>query len=156
MKCGLAAFLLLLTESESLAAGGWAMLQLIVAAVGFDKSEYEQGTLETINESNEERFWKCWLLWRKTAILPEAEKAEYLQWAESLVTKRLNGIMEGNHRKYYGECAAYIAALGEAKESAGEKNGKQNTMSKYMEAYSRRSAFREELRRYGMRDSRKK
>ena len=64
--------------------------------------------------------------------------------------------MEGNHRKYYGECAAYIAALGEARESAGQRTGKQDIMVKYMELYSRRSAFREALKGYGMQDSRKK
>lgn len=156
MKCGLAAFLLLLTESVELAAGGREMLRQVVAAVGFDKAEYEKGTLSTIEESNEAWFWKCWLHWKKTVLLSEEEREELLQWSEGLVTRRVNGIMEGNHRKYYWECAAYIAALGEAEESGGEQNGKQRAMEQYMELYPRRSAFREELRRYGMRDSRKK
>ena len=33
--------------------------------------------------------------------------------------------MEASRRNYYGECAAYIAAIGEVKELSGEKGGKQ-------------------------------
>ena len=170
MKCGLAAFLLLLTEDGSLPQdaarqggelktmkpGAREMLRRIVAAVGFDKSEYEKGTLRFIEESNEGWFLTCWNRWKRTVPLSREQREALLGWAESLVTKRVQGIMEGNHRNYYGECAAYIAALGEARESGGEPNGKQATMAKYMEAYNRRSAFRQVMRGYGMQDTRKK
>lgn len=170
MKCGLAAFLLLLTEDGSLPQdaaqqggkpktmkpGTREMLRRIVAAVGFDKSEYEKGTLRLIEESNEGWFLTCWNRWKRTVPLSQEQREALLGWAEDLVTKRVQGIMEGNHRNYYGECAAYIAALGEARESGGEPNGKQATMAKYMEAYNRRSAFRQEMRGYGMRDAGKK
>lgn len=170
MKCGLAAFLLLLTEDGSLPQdaaqqggelktmkpGAREMLRRIVAAVGFDKSEYEKGTLRLIEESNEGWFLTCWNRWKRTVPLSREQREALLGWAEGLVTKRVQGIMEGNHRNYYGECAAYIAALGEAREAGGEPNGKQATMAKYMEAYNRRSAFRQEMRGYGMQDTRKK
>lgn len=160
MKCGLAAFLLLLTEDGSLPdamlQGNGEMLRKVVAAVGFDKAEYEKGILRVIDGSNEDWFRACWLRWKKTVPLSHEKREALLQWAESLIAKRVEGIMEGNHRNYYGECAAYIAALGEARESGGEQNGKQATMVKYMELYTRRSAFRGEMQRYGMRDNRKK
>lgn len=170
MKCGLAAFLLLLTEDGSLPQdaaqqggelktmkpGAREMLRRIVAAVGFDKSEYEKGTLRLIEESNEGWFLTCWNHWKRTVPLSREQREALLEWAEGLVTKRVQGIMEGNHRNYYGECAAYIAALGEAREAGGEPNGKQAIMAKYMEAYNRRSAFRQEMRGYGMQDTRKK
>lgn len=170
MKCGLAAFLLLLTEDGSLPQdaarqggelktmkpGAGEMLRRIVAAVGFDKSEYEKGTLRLIEESNEGWFLTCWNHWKRTVPLSREQREALLGWAEGLVTKRVQGIMEGNHRNYYGECAAYIAALGEAREAGGEPNGKQATMAKYMEAYNRRSAFRQVMRGYGMQDARKK
>ena len=170
MKCGLAAFLLLLTEDGSLPQdaaqqggelktmkpGAREMLRRIVAAAGFDKSEYEKGTLRLIEESNEGWFLTCWNHWKRTVPLSREQREALLGWAESLVTKRVQGIMEGNHRNYYGECAAYIAALGEAREAGGEPNGKQATMAKYMEAYNRRSSFRQVMRGYGMQDARKK
>lgn len=171
MKCGLAAFLLLLLtedgslpqdaarqggELKTMKPGAREMLRRIVAAVGFDKSEYEKGTLRLIEESNEGWFLTCWNRWKRTVPLSREQREALLEWAEGLVTKRVQGIMEGNHRNYYGECAAYIAALGEARESGGEPNGKQATMAKYMEAYNRRSAFRQVMRGYGMQDTRKK
>lgn len=170
MKCGLAAFLLLLTEDGSLPPdaaqqggklktmrpGTREMIRKIVTAVGFDKSEYEKGTLMLIEEGNEEWFLTCWLRWKRTVPLSQEQRESLFRWAEDLVAKRVQGIMEGNHRNYYGECAAYIAALGEARESGGEPGGKQATMAKYMDAYSRRSAFRQEMLGYGMRDNRKK
>ena len=169
MKCGLAAFLLLTEdgslpqdapqqggELKTMKPGAREMLRRIVAAVGFDKSEYEKGTLRFIEESNEGWFLTCWNHWKRTVPLSREQREALLGWAESLVTKRVQGIMEGNHRNYYGECAAYIAALGEAREAGGEPNGKQATMAKYMEAYNRRSAFRQVMRGYGMQDTRKK
>ena len=156
MKCGLAAFLLLLTEGTDLQQGNREMIRQLAMAADFEKSEYEKGTLRVIGQSNEEWFRECWNCWKRTVSLSSEEKEALFQWVEELITKRVKGIMDGNHRKYYGECAAYIAALGEARESAGRQNGKQETMVKYMELYSRRSAFREEMWGYGMRDSRKK
>lgn len=156
MKCGLAAFLLLLTEGTDLQQGNREMIRQLAMAADFEKSEYEKGTLRVIGQSNEEWFRECWNCWKRTVSLSSEEKEALFQWVEELITKRVKGIMEGNHRKYYGECAAYIAALGEARESADQQNGKQETMVKYMELYSRRSAFREEMWGYGMRDSRKK
>ena len=82
--------------------------------------------------------------------ITEEEKLEYLKWAGRLVARRVEGIMDGNHRNYYGECAAYVAALGEVKESRGEVNGKQKALLEYKGLYSRRSAFHRELRAMGM------
>lgn len=73
-----------------------------------------------------------------------------------LLEKRTAGIMDANRRNYYGECAAYIAALGEVLESMGDMNAKQRLMTSYKDKYSRRSAFREELRRYGWIDKKRK
>ena len=53
--------------------------------------------------------------------------------------------MDANRRNYYGECAAYIAALGEVRESMGETGAKQRLMTSYKDTYPRRSAFREEV-----------
>lgn len=156
MKCGMAAFLLLLTERDTLSLGGREMCHMIVSSTGFNKEDYEKGILETITDSSEEWFWKCLCRWKESVSLSEEEKESYLQWIGDLVMKRVNGIMENNRRNYYGECAAYVAALGEAKESRGEIGGKQRTMLGYKEMYSRRSAFHAELRAYGMKDGKQR
>lgn len=127
----------------------------MVSSVGFEKEDYEHGISGHISEGSQEWFWKCFCHWKDTVSVPEEEKRQYLEWAEGLVTKRLNGIMGGNYRKYYGECAGYIAALGEVRESRGEIGGKQNVMLGYKALYSRRTAFHQELRAFGMRDGRR-
>mgnify|MGYP001046018735 FL=1 len=150
MKCGLAAFLLLLLEHDSLFAGCGQMCSMIVSLTGFNKEEYEKGILTPLRESSQEWFWKCFCHWKKNVTLPEGEKQMYLQWIDHLIAERVKGIMENNRRNYYGECAAYIAALGEVKESMGEIGAKQKILSHYKTLYSRRRAFHAELRTYGM------
>lgn len=137
-------------------AGCRKMCREVVSFVGFEKEDYEHGISRRLFESSQEWFWKCFCHWKHTISISEEEKQQYLEWVEQLVTRRLNGIMEGNYRKYYGECAGYIAALGEVRESRGEIGGKQNVMAEYKAMYSRRSAFHNALRAFGMRDARRR
>ena len=150
MKCGLAAFLLLLFEGENLNQGCTYMCGKVVEDTGFSSKDYEQGILGAVDDSSREWFWKCFCRWKKMMSVTEEEKLGYLKWVERLVARRVKGIMDGNHRNYYGECAAYVAALGEVRESRGEANGKQKAMVEYKGLYSRRSAFHGELRAMGM------
>ena len=48
-----------------------------------------------------------------------------------------------------------VAALGEVKESLGEKFAKEKILQKYREEFPRHSSFHGALRANGMRDSRK-
>ena len=75
-------------------------------------------------------------------------------WIENIkswITLRVYAIMNANRRNYYGECAAFIAAYGEVLESRGKAGAKERLMQHYKAEYSRRRAFHEELRRFGMR-----
>ena len=156
MKCGLAAFLLLLLEEEKLQQGCKEMCRKIVSEVKFEKNEYENGLLKKIDDNSQEWFWNCFCRWKNSIVLSEEEKNMYMQWIETLVEKRVKGIMEANRRNYYGECAAFIAALGEVREAKGELNGKQKLLLEYKTLYSRRRAFHEELRTYGMIEKKRK
>ncbi len=63
---------------------------------------------------------------RSTEELSDSKKEKMLRRIEKLIDKWVTGIMEANRRNYYGKCAAYIAAVGEVKESwreTGEKQG---------------------------------
>lgn len=155
MKNGLAAFLVILYKGEDITEGVKTMLTRIVSAVSFSAEEYEKGTLRNQNANDCELLWECFCQSREQNPMSDEEQQRYLSWIEQLVKKRVDGIMEGNHRKYYGECAAYIAALGEIRESRGTFNGKQNLMLEYKQCYSRRRAFHEELRHFGMKDKKK-
>ena len=156
MKCGLSAFLLFLMESDELQSGGREMCRKVVSAVDFDKEEYQRWTGRQNDLSSEEWFWECLKKWKENVEMSEAQRQDYLQWIEKLIKKRVDGIMEANRRNYYGECASYIAALGEVLESQGQQGAKQRILLDYKEMYSRRRAFHEELRKYGMRDTRKR
>lgn len=62
---------------------------------------------------------------------------------------RTDAIMKGNHRKYYEESVAYIAAIGEVKAAFGEPDAKQKDMSEYAASYPRRTAFKGALQSFG-------
>ncbi len=152
MKCGLAAFLLLLVEGDGSGQGCREMYKRIVTAVGFEKKEYEKGLNRTIEGTDQDWFWECFRRWKKQVVLTDGEKKEYLQWIEGLLAKRIAGIMEINNRIKYSECAAMVAAVGEVKASWGDREEKQGIMLSYKQAYPHQRAFHEELRSFGMRD----
>ena len=156
MKCGLSAFLLLLMEGDELQSVGRELCRRVVSSVSFDKEEYQRWSGRQNGLSSEEWFWECFKKWKENVEISEAQRQDYLQWIEKLIKKRVNGIMEANRRNYYGECASYIAALGEVLESQGQQGAKQRILLDYKELYSRRRAFHEELRKYGMRDTKKR
>lgn len=112
-KQGLAAFLIILMNGEKLSEGGRAKLSKIVSSVAVTTQEYRRGVSTEINETNIEWFWKCFLKSKVLHPMTESDQKIYLEWTEMLVKKRVDGIMEGNYRKYYFECVEYIAALGE-------------------------------------------
>ncbi len=149
MKCGLAAFLLLLLDSDTLTIGARKMCGIVIEYAGnlqFDHSDKMGDEQDAAGE-----FWKLFLLWKKTVCVSSEQKSLWLTYMEDLIDRRVEGIMSANRRNYYDECAAYVAALGEVKESAGESGGKQRMMEHYRSKYMRRRAFHQELRRYGMR-----
>lgn len=148
MKCGLASFLLLLLESEELQTGGTEMCRMVIRHVG----NLDFSTAGEADEGKDEakRFWETFSAWKRTVRLSSEQREAYLKRAEELIELRVQGIMEANRRNYYAECAAYVAALGEVRESAGEPGGRERVMEQYRAKYSRRSAFHQALRAYGM------
>lgn len=155
MKCGLSAFLLLLMDCDELLEGGKEMCRRVVSEVDFDKEEYQRWSNKQNDLSSQELFWKCFKKWKENVEISEAQRQEYFRWIEQLIKKRVNGIMEANRRNYYWECASYIAALGEALETHGQQGAKLRILFEYKKMYSRRWNFHEQLREYGMPDTRK-
>ena len=89
MKCGVAAFLLLLLENENLQQGCKEMCRKIVSEVKFEKNEYENGLIKEIDGNSQEWFWNCFCRWKNTIVLSKEEKSSYMQWIEKLVEKPL-------------------------------------------------------------------
>lgn len=156
MKEGLALFLLYMYQGDDLPAGCRYICDKASQALLFTAEEYSKGLKQPVTADNSVLFWECLRLWRKKHCISKTEATWVIEKLEQWIKVRVEGIIEGNHRRFYDECAAYVAALGEVRESRGETSGKANFMEAYRSAYSRRTAFHQELRAFGMRDTRKK
>ena len=156
MKQGIALFLLYLNDDWQSGKGAVKMAEIVKEAMNFSAEEYWRGMIEHKDISENDLFHELFLEWKAAMPMePDLEKRAVKKIA-SLIEKRTDGIMEANRRNYYGECAAYIAALGEAQESLGDIGAKQRIMTSYKDKYFRRNAFRAELRNYGWIDFKRK
>jgi hypothetical protein len=149
MKQGLALFILLLFQGEQLQFGGRSMLESARFHLDFSAQGYESGFLEKTGKSDSDVFLECILRWKEIVSIDELYAEKVILRLEKMLERRVAGIMEANRRNYYGECAAYIAALGEVKESRGEQSEKQRFMHYFRKKYPRRSAFKAALEMYG-------
>lgn len=150
MKEGIALFLLYLYRGDHLPAGCTQMCSMVCQSGLFAAKEYAQGLTRAVSTNSNSLFWECFCKWREMTPMPTGDEKWVMEKLAAWIQKRVEGIMNGNHRKYYGECAAFIAAFGEVRESRGETDGKERLMNDYRAAYSRRTAFHGELRAFGM------
>ncbi len=149
MKQGIALYLLYLYEGLWDGKGITAMAGIVKAAMHFSEEEYRKGTYELNSTNDNGLFGELFLKWKSLVQMEPDVRTCALERIAGLLEKRTEGIMSANRRNYYGECAAYIAALGEVQESLGEIGAKQRLMTSYKDKYSRRNAFRKEMRNYG-------
>ena len=156
MKQGIALYLLYLYEGPWTLSGIQEMASIVKSAMGFSAKEYQRGLREQNDTGEEELFYDLFLKWKALVPMEPDVQTRALKKIKGLLEKRVKGIMEASRRNYYGECAAYLAALGEVQESLGEAGAKQKLMTAYKDQYPRRNAFREELRRYGWIDGGKR
>jgi hypothetical protein len=150
MKQGLALMLLLFYEGAELPAGLRAMSRRAALECGFKTAEYIKGTGLSIEMDDDALFWDLFSQWKNNVQIAEGETEQWLSRIDQWIALRVEGIMNNNRRDYYGECASYIAGLGEVWESLGIQSAKARIMEKYKSAYSRRTAFHKALRTYGM------
>lgn len=156
MKPGIAVYLLCMHEGSWSGKGITAMAGMVKDAMRFSAEEYRKGIRGFEGISENDLFCQLFLKWKSIVPMESDAKERAIRRISVLLEKRTEGIMEANRRNYYGECAAYIAALGEVRESMGEAGAKQRLMTSYKDKYPRRSAFREEMRNYGWIDVKKK
>jgi len=150
MKEGMALLILLLFQGESYTVGMKSMLRRAIQACGFSKESLYFGTDEKDDKEDSEVFCEIFEKWKDSVILSDSETNKWIGKVEIWIHRRVSGIMDANKRNYYRECAEFIAAFGEMKESLGIPEAKARIMENYKVEYSRRRAFHEELRRYGM------
>ena len=155
MKQGIAMFLLALHEGNWNGKGIRKMAEMAKGAFNFSLEEYRLGLDNDaalgLENAGTDPFYDVFARWKQMTPMEQELKERVIRKIEKLLEKRTAGIMEANRRNYYGECAAYIAALGEVKEALGDTGAKQRFMAFYKEKYSRRNAFRAEMKAYGWR-----
>lgn len=147
---GIILLLMFLYKGVELSSGLNFMVTVAARTFDFTSKDYLNGTCIHLDKNDEELFWDLFCKWKKEVEIPEETAAQWLKQIERFVSTKVSTIMEFNKRHHYGECAAYIAALGEVKESLGIQNAKANLMNSYKKEYSRRRAFLQELKNYGM------
>ncbi len=169
IKGGIPLFLLLLLRTDTLGEGGSYAAGDAACYLGFRAEEYEKGMFWAEKDKKEsdktqtksydgKTFWQCFSQWKKTLLpeeLPEEKAKKYLEVLEKLIDLRVKAIISGQHRNHYGSVAALAAALGEVKESRGEAGAKSRLLLHYREEFPRHTSFHQELRSYGMPDTRK-
>lgn len=156
MKQGIAFFLILLNKNEILNSGCREMCQKVMENMPFTEDLYLKGTNIKSVKNDMEFFWNCFLKWKNTVEVTKDMKNEILLQLDYWIAQRTEGIMQANRRNYYGECASFISALGEVKESQGIVGDKNSFLLEYKAMFPRRSAFHIELREYGMMDKKAK
>ena len=127
-----------------------AMLSKAVSACSNNRGDYRMGTGMPDVEDTKDLFEDCFQRWKEDTTVSESESDTWIRKITGWIALRVSAIMDANRRNYYGECASFVAALGEALESRGQAGAKESIMQGYRQKYSRRRAFHEELRRYGM------
>ena len=151
MKEGIALLLMLMDSGKTCRQGMSAMLDKAICACSFDSESYCAGTELERGVSTKTLFQDCFRRWKAQVVLPENTCESWLKKIDKWVALRVAAIMNANRRSYYGECAAFVAAYGEVLESRGNPGEKDRIMQRYKVEYSRRRAFHDELRRFGLR-----
>ena len=149
MKEGISLMLMLLNTGSVDRPGMAAMREKAFGICSFSVNEFCLGTDLVSSASDKAFFQECFDKWKSTIVLPENTYELWMKRITQWTELRVSAILNANRRNYYGECAAFIAAAGEVQDD--RKQGSKNLlMQRYKADYSRRRAFHDELRRYGM------
>ena len=95
-----------------------------------------------------EVFWDVFNIWKSYYNMSSDEVNSYVEWLESVISKRADGIVGGKYRNSYDKAALLVAALGEVKESLGTKSAKSFIINEYLKKFPRHTSFRGALKEY--------
>lgn len=148
IKTGLAIYSLILLEGENLSLACQNLLNHLVGVTNFSATAFYQ---KESNQDSAELLWELLKNWKGENELQESS-SYYLDIMEIMMRNRVAAIMKDNRRNYYEECAIFIAAIGEVRESLGQVGAKQELMMSYRKQYYRKRNFTKALRVYGLKD----
>ncbi len=151
MKEGISILLLLLYKETKMQTGTKKMLEQVVHTMNFSKEQYRIGMEEcSVDMSDLDLFWNRFCMWKQDIVISEQLQKKIIKKLDTLVASRVEGIIGKNRTNYYGECAQFIAALAEVKESLGLLESKNTLLLEYKKRYPRRSSLIAQLKEYGM------
>ena len=148
MKQGIALFMLLLYDRDILTLEFEIMLGHVIEVMRADIVHSHLSHEDPQIQS--EQLWERFKRWKSYEKISEDEARSIIARLEAWVDIRTSGIIDKCRRNYYGECAAFIAALGVLRESRGYGQTKKQFMESYRKKYPRHTAFRSELKVYGL------
>lgn len=152
---GVDLMLLYLYADDNLRKASKKIVAQVSNRMGFNESKnlvFMKGNsvfeTEVSVQKSEEIFWNIFCLWKVNYAITLDDMKSHVEWLESVIDKRIDGIVGGKYRNKYNDVALLTAALGEVKESLGMKMTKDMVIHRYLERYSRHSAFRGALKEY--------
>ena len=156
MKTGIALFLLLLNggEAATLPRGLSHMVDYAITGTDFTATGYHTGTGRQATENDRQTFLEVFGAWKATVSVSDDDARRWLSAIDQRLVGRVDAIMQANRRNYYFECASFVAALGEVRESRGEQGEKVRALLAMRDRYPRRRNFIQDLRSFGMPDRR--
>ena len=127
----------------------------IVSYIGFsDEKErknlmgFERDIQRECQKHKITEFWNYFQRWKRYFPMEKTEREKYLTWAETIVYKRTDAIVSGQHRSHYGEVAGLLAIVGEIKEEMGVQGAERYIYEQYRKKFPRHSSFQGEMRDY--------
>ncbi|MGE5631884.1 MAG: hypothetical protein ACM3TR_12415 [Caulobacteraceae bacterium] len=152
---GIDLMLLYLYADNNLGKAGKKIAARLSDRLGFNESKNlvfmeENSVFETevSAQKGDKIFWNIFCLWKVNYAIAADDMESHVKWLESVIDKRIDGIVGGKYRSKYHDVALLAAALGEVQESLGMKMAKRIVIDRYLERYSRHSAFRGALKEY--------
>lgn len=145
---GIALFLLLVQDYETLPKGMRSMLEIARSESGIHEETYFQGVAGKPAITNDQLFESLFFRWKNEVHLSNEIRNEIMQRTSQLIKYYADGIMLSKRRDDYEECAAFLAACGEAEEFLGKENAKRDLLESWRSAYPRRSSFTGPLKNY--------
>jgi len=120
---GVDLLLLYLYADNNLRKAGKKIAVQVSNRMGFNESNNlvfmkENSVFETevSTQKGEEIFWSIFCLWKVNYAITVDDMNSYVKWLESVIDKRIDGIVGGKYRDKYNDVALLAAALGEVKE----------------------------------------
>lgn len=108
---------------------------------GNARLDFERAIQEKCSARKMSEFWNYFQKWKGYFPMEEAERKKYLEWAEKIVSERVDAIVSGQHRNQYGQVAALLAVVGEIKESMGTHGAAREIWARYKGRFPRHSSF---------------